>query len=107
MVGNSVSETVSTSAMMSYSSKLFCFQGLPCHLYFDLEFNRRVNIDNNEDEMIDLLLSIIFKAFHEKYSIQGNLDWIVELDSSTEGKLFSNMHATVPNYPCDVLHLCL
>ncbi|KAG2709790.1 hypothetical protein I3760_05G257900 [Carya illinoinensis] len=71
-------------------------EGLPCHLYFDLEFNRRVNIDNNEDEMIDLLLSIIFKAFHEKYSIQGNLDWIVELDSSTEEKFSRHLIIRIP-----------
>lgn len=36
--------------------------------------------------MVDLLLKVIFDALLEKYSIQGTEDFIVELDSSTEGK---------------------
>ncbi|CAK7338732.1 unnamed protein product [Dovyalis caffra] len=58
-------------------------EGLPCHLYFDLEFNKRDNVERNGDEMVDLLISVILEALLEKYSIQGNRDWIVELDSST------------------------
>ncbi|KAM7499710.1 hypothetical protein LguiA_024124 [Lonicera macranthoides] len=61
-------------------------EGLPCHLYFDLEFNKRENAKKNGEEMVDLLLSVIFDALYEKYSIQGNHDWIVELDSSTTEK---------------------
>lgn len=38
--------------------------------------------------MIDLLMSVILEALLDKYSIQGNLGWIVELDSSTEGMFF-------------------
>ncbi|KAK4384928.1 DNA-directed primase/polymerase protein [Sesamum angolense] len=60
-------------------------EGLPCHLYFDLEFNKKGNSDRNGDEMVDLLIVVIFDAFLEKYSIQGTEDLIVELDSSTEG----------------------
>lgn len=44
-----------------------------------------MNAENNGDEMVDLLISVIFEALLDKYSIQGNLEWIVELDSSTEG----------------------
>lgn len=61
------------------------FQGLSCHLYFDLEFNKRENPDKNGDEMVDLLLDVVFDALLEKYSITGNKDWVVELDSSTDG----------------------
>ena len=61
------------------------FQGLPCHLYFDLEFSKKVNIIKNVDEMVDILISITLKALHDKYSIQGSQDWVIELDSSTEG----------------------
>lgn len=64
------------------------FQSLPCHLYFDLEFNKRDNAGNNVDEMVDVLISVILEALSEKYSIQGNHDWIVELDSSTVGMVF-------------------
>lgn len=62
-----------------------CSQGLPCHLYFDLEFNKKANIGKNGDEMVDLLVSVILEALHEKYAIHGDHDWIVELDSSNEG----------------------
>ncbi|KAK2983582.1 hypothetical protein RJ640_023116 [Escallonia rubra] len=60
-------------------------EGVPCHLYFDLEFNKQENAEKNGDEMVDLLLVVVFDALLEKYSIQGNHDWIVELDSSTKG----------------------
>ncbi|XP_057462873.1 uncharacterized protein LOC130752983 isoform X2 [Actinidia eriantha] len=59
-------------------------QGSPCYLYFDLEFKKRDNAEKNGDEMVDLLISVVFDALSDKYSIQGDHDWIVELDSSTE-----------------------
>ncbi|XP_047166413.1 DNA-directed primase/polymerase protein isoform X2 [Vigna umbellata] len=59
-------------------------EGLPCHLYFDLEFNKKVNKEKNGEEMVDLLISMVFEALHEKYAIQGDHDWVLELDSSTE-----------------------
>ncbi|XP_057480668.1 uncharacterized protein LOC130767711 isoform X2 [Actinidia eriantha] len=61
-------------------------EGSPCHLYFDLEFNKRDNAEKHGDEMVDLLISVVFDALSDKYSIQGGHDWIVELDSSTEEK---------------------
>ncbi|KAL5553940.1 hypothetical protein UlMin_041341 [Ulmus minor] len=36
-------------------------EGLPCHLYFDLEFNIKDNVDRVGDEMADLLISIILE----------------------------------------------
>lgn len=38
--------------------------------------------------MVDLLISVVLEALHEKYEIHGERDWIVELDSSTEGMTF-------------------
>ncbi|PHT43369.1 hypothetical protein CQW23_17394 [Capsicum baccatum] len=64
-------------------------EGLPCHLYFDLEFNKRENANKNGDEMVDLLIEIIFDAVKEKYCLEGNNDWVVELDSSNEGRVFN------------------
>ena len=63
------------------------FQGFPCHLYFDLEFSKKENKEKDGEEMVDLLISIILEALLDKYAIEGNQDWIVELDSSTEGML--------------------
>uniref|UniRef100_A0A0A9D0Q7 DNA-directed primase/polymerase protein n=1 Tax=Arundo donax TaxID=35708 RepID=A0A0A9D0Q7_ARUDO len=64
-------------------------EGSPCHIYFDLEFDTRLNMNRDADEMVDILVSIIFSALRDKYSIEGHEEWITELDSSTEG-LFSN-----------------
>jgi DNA-directed primase/polymerase protein len=60
-------------------------QGSPCHLYFDLEFEKKINTNKKEDDMVDILLSVVFDLLLEKYSIQGNEDWVIELDSSTSG----------------------
>lgn len=71
-------------------------EGLPCHLYFDLEFNKRENADGNGDEMVDLLLIVIFDALLEKYSIQGSEDFVIELDSSTEDKFSRHLIIRLP-----------
>ncbi|XP_065869199.1 uncharacterized protein [Euphorbia lathyris] len=71
-------------------------EGSPCHLYFDLEFDRRENQEKNGDQMVDLLISVIFEAFLEKYSIQGNDEWIVELDSSTAEKFSRHLIFHIP-----------
>ncbi|KMZ62192.1 hypothetical protein ZOSMA_486G00100 [Zostera marina] len=61
-------------------------EGFPCHLYYDLEFDKRANPIKDVDEMVDILLSITFNALRDKYSIDGDRGWVVELDSSTEVK---------------------
>ncbi|KAH9677548.1 DNA primase [Citrus sinensis] len=71
-------------------------EGLPCHLYFDLEFNKRVNPENHGDEMVDLLISVTLEALFDKYSIKGDEDWIVELDSSTEEKFSRHLIIRIP-----------
>ncbi|KAL7146256.1 hypothetical protein ABFS83_06G028200 [Erythranthe nasuta] len=71
-------------------------EGLPCHLYFDLEFNKRENAGKNGDEMVDLLINVIFDALLEKYSIRGTEDFIVELDSSTEEKFSRHLIIRLP-----------
>ncbi|GFP81021.1 DNA-directed primase/polymerase protein [Phtheirospermum japonicum] len=71
-------------------------EGLPCHLYFDLEFNRRENVGRNGDEMVDLLINVIFDLLLEKYSIQGTEDFVVELDSSTEEKFSRHLIIRLP-----------
>lgn len=71
-------------------------EGLPCHLYFDLEFEKAENGDKNGDQMVDLLISVVFEALHEKYCIQGDLDWIVELDSSNNVKFSRHLLIRIP-----------
>ncbi|GJY72354.1 putative ribonuclease H-like domain-containing protein [Tanacetum coccineum] len=70
---------------MNYGKEFVVIQeGMPCHLYFDLEFNIKENAEKNGDEMIDILIFIIFECLLEKYNIEGDTNWIVELDSSTK-----------------------
>ena len=71
--------------------------GLPCHLYYDLEFNKKINTGKNADEMVDILISITFKLLNDKYKIQGNQDWVLELDSSTEEKFSRHVIIHIPN----------
>ncbi|CAH9140909.1 unnamed protein product [Cuscuta epithymum] len=71
-------------------------EGLPCHLYFDLEFNKKANRDKNGDEMVDLLIMAVFDALLEKYSLEGSHDWIVELDSSTDEKFSRHLIIRLP-----------
>nr|XP_043617965.1 DNA-directed primase/polymerase protein [Erigeron canadensis] len=71
-------------------------EGLPCHLYFDLEFNIKENAERNGDEMVDLLILVIFEALLEKYSIEGDTNWIVELDSSTKDKFSRHLIIRLP-----------
>ncbi|GJR20030.1 hypothetical protein Tco_0968557 [Tanacetum coccineum] len=70
-------------------SKIEDFKGkerMPCHLYFDLEFNIQENAEKNGDEMIDILILIVFECLLKKYNIEGDTNWIVELDSYTKDK---------------------
>lgn len=52
--------------------------------------------------MVDILLSVVLEALHEKYAVQGDHDWVVELDSSTEGVTFLQVYCiycTLALYP--------
>uniref|UniRef100_A0A7C9CL28 DNA-directed primase/polymerase protein n=1 Tax=Opuntia streptacantha TaxID=393608 RepID=A0A7C9CL28_OPUST len=71
-------------------------EGLPCHLYFDLEFERMENPDKDGNQMVDLLIAVVFEALYEKYQIQGDQEWIVELDSSTEAKFSRHLVLRIP-----------
>ncbi|CAN1267587.1 DNA-directed primase/polymerase protein [Linum perenne] len=71
-------------------------EGLPCHLYFDLEFSTKDNVGKNGDEMVDLLISVVFDALNDNYSIEGSEDWVVELDSSTTEKFSRHLIIRIP-----------
>ncbi|KAF8044081.1 hypothetical protein BT93_A2147 [Corymbia citriodora subsp. variegata] len=71
-------------------------EGLPCHLYFDLEFNKKENADKNGEEMVDLLILVVLEVLLDKYSIQGSEEWLVELDSSTEEKFSRHLILRIP-----------
>lgn len=71
---------------------------MPCHLYFDLEFDKKVNADKDVDEMVDILVLFTYDLLFDKYSIEGNNGWIIELDSSTPGIFFVFVHLHIACY---------
>nr|CAB3457896.1 unnamed protein product [Digitaria exilis] len=71
-------------------------QGSPCHIYFDLEFDTRLSKNRDADEMVDILVAVVFSALRDKYSIEAQEDWITELDSSTEEKFSRHLIIRIP-----------
>ncbi|OQU89936.1 hypothetical protein SORBI_3002G297500 [Sorghum bicolor] len=71
-------------------------EGSPCHIYFDLEFDTRLNKKRDTDEMVDILIAVVFSALRDKYSIEGHEEWITELDSSTEEKFSRHLIIRIP-----------
>ncbi|KAI5009084.1 hypothetical protein ZWY2020_010132 [Hordeum vulgare] len=71
-------------------------EGSPCHIYFDLEFNAKLNKKRDADEMVDTLVSVTFSALQDKYSIEGQEEWIIELDSSNEEKFSRHLIIRIP-----------
>ncbi|XP_062188595.1 uncharacterized protein LOC133891905 [Phragmites australis] len=71
-------------------------EGSPCHIYFDLEFSTRLNMNRDADEMVDILVAIIFNALRDKYSIEGHEECITELDSSTDEKFSRHLIIRMP-----------
>ncbi|OWM79590.1 hypothetical protein CDL15_Pgr023002 [Punica granatum] len=71
-------------------------EGVPCHLYFDLEYSKKENPEKKGDEMVELLISVVLKVLNDKYSIQGNQEWVIELDSSTEEKFSRHLVIRIP-----------
>ena len=54
----------------------------PCHLYFDLEFNRDANADVDGVKSTDALLDLIKEELYEKHNIEIALnEHVVELES--------------------------
>ncbi|KAI5062827.1 hypothetical protein GOP47_0021374 [Adiantum capillus-veneris] len=72
-------------------------EGSPCHLYFDLEFDRKANGGLDGNVLVDLLLSQIAEALHNIYSLEYDPSWTVELDSTTEEKFSRHVIIRVPN----------
>lgn len=71
----------------------------PCHLYFDLEFNRGENVCSNGNKMTDNLLAAIDAAAEQQFGIQlGTCDAenVTELDSTTDVKWSRHLIVRMP-----------
>jgi hypothetical protein len=64
----------------------YLLQGSPCHLYFDLEFDRLANHGLDGNLLVDALLSKVAETLHDVYSLEYDQSWTMELDSTTTGK---------------------
>ncbi|KAL2613796.1 hypothetical protein R1flu_025488 [Riccia fluitans] len=71
-------------------------EGKPCHLYFDLEFNRKANPESDGEAKVDILLSLVQTIFLEIYALEYDHSWAIELDSSTKDKFSRHVIIRVP-----------
>lgn len=69
-----------------------------------MEFNIKENTEKNGDEMVDLLILVTFEALFEKYSIEGDTNWVVELDSSTKGTYLSVCNLSIIQF-CNMIFI--
>uniref|UniRef100_A0A914ZE04 DNA-directed primase/polymerase protein n=1 Tax=Panagrolaimus superbus TaxID=310955 RepID=A0A914ZE04_9BILA len=67
-------------------------EGLPCRLYFDLEFKKADNPDLNEDKALSEFLQFVCSLINETYHIEVTEKSFLLLDSTTDQKF--SVHAT-------------
>uniref|UniRef100_A0AC35G1M8 DNA-directed primase/polymerase protein n=1 Tax=Panagrolaimus sp. PS1159 TaxID=55785 RepID=A0AC35G1M8_9BILA len=67
-------------------------EGLPCRLYFDLEFNKSDNPDLKENEILSKFLQFVCSLIKEMYHIEISEKSFLLLDSTTDQKF--SVHAT-------------
>lgn len=63
----------------------------PCRLYFDLEFNRRVNPSVDGNELTRRWVELVIWKLHELYEVACQPEDIVALDSSTDEKFSKHL----------------
>lgn len=63
----------------------------PCRLYFDLEFNRRVNPSVDGNELTRRWVELVIWKLHELYEVACHAEDIVALDSSTDEKFSKHL----------------
>ena len=75
-------------------------EGLPCRLYFDLEFNKADNPDLDENKALSDFLVFVCSLVKETYGLEITEKSFILLDSTTEKKF--SVHATC-HFPNDCL----
>lgn len=63
----------------------------PCRLYFDLEFNQRVNPSADGNELTRRWVELVIWKLHELYEVDCRPEDIVVLDSSTDEKFSKHL----------------
>ena len=54
----------------------------PCRLYFDLEFDRALNIDLDDDEVLDAFISLVIHCLAVKFNVICEPDCVLLLEST-------------------------
>ncbi|KAK9830391.1 hypothetical protein WJX72_011482 [[Myrmecia] bisecta] len=73
-------------------------QGWPCHLYFDLEFGTGFNPDVNGEQLVDLLLQLVFAKIKDKFGLEVDAGCVLELDSTTPAKFSRHLIVRLPGH---------
>ncbi|GAB4817437.1 hypothetical protein N2152v2_004483 [Parachlorella kessleri] len=71
-------------------------QGWPCHLYFDLEYAVADNPGCDGPAAVDALLGLVAQLLQDKFSLQMEDSWVLELDSSTDAKFSRHVIIRAP-----------
>eukprot|EP00803_Ostreobium_quekettii_P005423 evm.model.scf_298.12 EVM.evm.TU.scf_298.12 scf_298:77793-83662(-) len=71
-------------------------EGSPCHLYFDLEFQRIHNEGVDGQKMVDDLIALVSEALKDKFNIKFDPTHCIELDSSTATKFSRHLIVGLP-----------
>ena len=61
-------------------------EDLPCHLYFDLEYQREFNRHLDGNAMVERLLSDLDKVMQRRWNLSLSNAFVMEMDASTETK---------------------
>jgi hypothetical protein len=72
-------------------------EGLPCHLYFDLEFKRAFNPGVDDERIMTVFVKYLIKALDNAYGITITNSDIIHLESSTEAKFSRHLIVKMPD----------
>eukprot|EP00887_Chlorella_sp_A99_P007573 scaffold28.g7573.t1 len=71
-------------------------EGWPCHLYFDLEYAVGANPGADGGAAVDALLALLGEELQERFGLELQPDWVLELDSSTATKFSRHLIIRIP-----------
>lgn len=71
-------------------------EGLPCHLYYDVEYLYAANPHVDGELGITSLLALTAQALQEQHNVSFESEDVVELDSSTEAKFSRHLIIHLP-----------
>lgn len=68
----------------------------PCHLYFDLEFQKAINTNVNGQSMVDHLLTLVAQQLQAAFGIDFHPAWVMELESDAPHKFSRHLIIQIP-----------